>query len=136
MLPGRTTPTAVAGIIQVDPAIDLNPFIDVANSLVTEQCTTGETAVTDSDRLEKIERYLAAHFYAQRDQQAQTEGLGAARITYQGRTNELYFRGTQWGQTACMLDSSGNLTRMSKEIPKLRVLWLGTRHHHHHHGCD
>ncbi len=132
----RTTPSNVAGIIEVDPNIDLTPFIAVASSLVDEQCAgvtnTTYQPITDVVRLEMIERYLAAHFYAHRDQRVQREAVGGATAYFQGKTDELYLSGSQYGQSAIILDSTGNLNRLNKMLPKHKILWLGTNHPHHH----
>jgi len=119
----RTTPTAVAGIISVDAGLDLNPFIEVASSLVTEWCAPG---ISDSARLEMIERYLAAHLYGLRDQQVQSEAAGGASATYQGKT-DFFLEGTQYGQTAILLDSTGNLARINKRLPiQPGLFWAGS----------
>jgi len=47
----RTTAEAVGGIIEVDATISLTPFIEVANALVTEHCSTDDY---DATRLELI----------------------------------------------------------------------------------
>jgi len=123
----RTTPTLVEGIIEVDAAIDLDPFITIANQLVTELCTdSGYTAV----RLELIERWLSAHFYTNRDMRAFQEKAGPVSETMQSRV-DLGFDTSHYGQTAMRMDTDGNLAKLNEDIkkgksPSVSVLWLGT----------
>jgi hypothetical protein len=76
----RTTAEAVEGIIEVDSAIDLTPFITVANFMVTKHCV--DTNFTAAG-LEIIERYLAAWLYAIRDRRAVREEAGDVAETKQ-----------------------------------------------------
>ena len=55
----RTTPAAVALIIEVDNDISLTPFIEAANALVTEHCSADDY---DATRLELIEQPLKPVF--------------------------------------------------------------------------
>lgn len=75
-----------------------------------------------------IERYLSAHFYAagNLDQISQMEAAGSVRSIYQGKT-DMFLSYTPYGQTACLLDSTGSLTRINKQLPrKVSLLWVGT----------
>ncbi len=125
MLPGRTTPTLVAGIIEWDniDVPDLTPFIDIANELVTERCaiTSGTPPVniygyTDY-RLELIERWLAAHFYAVRDPRATQEGVGPLTENYQSRV-DLGLNSSTYGQQVMRLDTSGSLAILNNAANK------------------
>ena len=120
----RTTPELVAGIIEVDTAIDLSPFILPANELVTELCVP---AGYSDERLELIERWLSAHFYAIRDPRPVTERAGSVWFTAQSKV-DLFLSVTHYGQQAMMLDTAGGLANLNKQKTRrsLSVHWLGT----------
>jgi len=120
----RTTSDAVAAVIEVDVAIDLAPFILVANELVTEVCSNKN--YTDS-RLELIERWLSAHFYTNRDPRSVNEKAGSVGATYQSAV-DLNLSTSHYGQTAMMLDTAGGLASLSNRKMKrtVGVTWLGT----------
>ena len=123
----RTTEAAVRGIIESDDAItDLEPFITMANELVTECC--GDAGYTD-DRLELIERLLAAHFYCLRDMRSKVERAGSVSQEYDTKL-DLYFAHTHHGQMALMMDTNGGLSDLqdqAKEGAKVsaNMLWIG-----------
>jgi len=126
----RTTVSAVEGIIEVDSTTisDITPFIAVANELVTECCAS---AGYSESRLELLERWLTAHFYAIRDPRVDTEKAGSVSVKYQYKV-DLGFNVTTYGQQALLLDTAGGLielqnalmTGKKKVIPG--VTWLGT----------
>lgn len=124
----RTTSGAVAGIIEVDAAISVTPFIEVASALVDE-LSAADSTVT-ATRLELVERWLAAHFYAVRDPRStseQAEGIGAS---YESRV-DLGLSITRYGQQAMMLDTTGWLAAYNAQAKdgaprKAKLRWLGT----------
>ncbi len=120
----RTTSVDVAAIIEVDVSINLDPFILVANELVTEVC--GGAGYTDA-RLELIERWLAAHFYTNRDPRPVSENAGPVGTTYQSAV-DLNLNTSHYGQTAMLLDTAGGLATLNQRKVKrvLQVHWLGT----------
>jgi hypothetical protein len=123
----RTTAAAVAGIIEVDTSISLTPFIETASELVTECCEDAEYTAT---RLELIERWLSAHFYAVRDQRASSETAGRVSESKQTKV-DLGFDVTVYGQQAMRLDTAGGLAALDKRTQKGKVAavgmtWLGT----------
>ncbi len=125
----RTTADAVDDIVEVDSAIDLTPFITVANELVTECCASAVPAYTDT-RLELIERYLAAHFYVIRDPRASSESAGVSK-SYLNPNVGMAIHGTKEGQQALLLDTAGGLAALSKRTEaggskSIGVTWLGT----------
>lgn len=125
----RTTAEQVGGIIQVDSRIPLDPFIDTANSLVTEVCAP---AGYSDIRLEMIERYLSAHFYTLRAPRAVSEQAGPVNVTYQSKV-DLFLKTSHYGQTAILLDTAGGLAALCTEDAagvgkqKIGVDWLGSR---------
>jgi len=120
----RTTSGQVADIIEVDASIGLEPFMMIANELVTEVCT--DKGYTDS-RLELIERWLSAHFYTNRDPRAVNEKAGPVGVTYQSAV-ALNLNTSHYGQTAMLLDTAGGLAALNtlKKKKVLSVSWLGT----------
>lgn len=122
----RTTAEAVATIIELDEDIDLEAFILTANELVTEVCVPLEYSDT---RLELIERWLSAHFYAIRDMRTASEQAGSVAASYQYRVG-LMLANTMYGQQAMLMDSKGGLASLSKSMEmgrrKSSIKWLGT----------
>jgi hypothetical protein len=123
----RTTAEDVRLVIEVDAEAtpDLTPFILIANELVTEHCSSGGLTET---RLKLVETWLAAHFYEARMELATSESAGGASKSYQ-RPSELFLHQTKHGQTAMMLDSTGNLAALSsarKHAKKIGIAWSGT----------
>jgi hypothetical protein len=133
----RTNATNVKGIIEVDATIikvdsDLDPFIEVANELVTEQCTgtNGPATAYTATRLELIERWLAAHFYTNRDPRPTNEKAGPVGAAYQSRV-DLGFDTSHYGQHAMRLDTNGGLAALNQSVKKggkqtVGFTWLGT----------
>lgn len=127
----RTTSAAVEAIIDVDSSISVTPFIEAANALVTEVC--GDVSSYDSTRLELIERWLSAHFYATRDMVTTRERADRVEATYMSKV-DLGFDLTHYGQMAMRLDTNGGLANLNLRIKKgllnissgVGVTWLGT----------
>lgn len=121
----RTTEAAIKQIIEVDSTISLTPFIAVANELVTELCSDSNYTST---RLELIERWLSAHFYAVRDPRPTSESAGVS-VSYAisiGQNLSL----TTYGQQAMLLDTAGNLAALNNRTSKGSkvtpgISWLG-----------
>lgn len=128
-MPYRTTPELIAQIIEVDEEIDLDAFILSANELVTEIC---EPAGYTDDRLELIERWLAAHFYCMNDPRASFEKAGRVSTSYESKP-DLGFNLSKYGQMAMRLDTSGGLAALDRKTNSMkgnsvgtpRVYWLG-----------
>jgi hypothetical protein len=120
----RTTSGAVEGIIEVDAAISLTPFIETASALVDEIATDSGH---DATRLELIERWLSAHFYAIRDPRTTQEKAGTVGASYESKV-DLALDLTRYGQQAMVLDSSGLLRSLSSKKGRRQasVTWLGT----------
>jgi hypothetical protein len=119
----RTTSSLVAGIIEVDSAIDLTPFITAAGSLVD---VVAEESSLTSTQLELVERWLSAHFYAIRDPRAVSEKAGPVAASFQSAV-ALNLASSHYGQMAMTLDTSGVLAGLSGGNRKTVSLhWLGT----------
>ena len=128
----RTTSTLVGGIIELDVDIDPGPFIDTANELVTEVCVdSGPDPAYSDTRLELIERWLAAHFYAIYVKQVASESVRGVQEVFQYKVG-LNLASTMYGQQAMTIDTAGGLARLSKQIENgtrrrtARVTWEGT----------
>jgi hypothetical protein len=122
----RTTSVAVEAIIEVDEEIPLTPFIETASALVEEICTP---AGYDAARLELIERWLSAHFYAVRESRRDFEGAGTVQQSLQSKV-DLGFDVTHYGQMAMRLDTKGGLARLNEMIKSGKghmpaAWWLG-----------
>lgn len=131
----RTTKALIEKIIDVDAEIipdddAMEPFILMANELVTEVCTgdAGPTTAYTDDRLELIERWLAAHFYTNRDPRTKSEKAGSVSESYQTQI-DLGFDSSHYGQTAMRLDTNGGLAKLNEDTkagkPRVGVAWLG-----------
>lgn len=122
----RTTSAAVALIIEVDSDIGLTPFIEAANALVTEHCSTDDY---DTTRLELIERWLSAHIYTIRDMRAEQERADTVSEKKQSRV-DLGFDTSHYGQMAMRLDTKGGLATLNEQMKKgssqvVQMTWLG-----------
>lgn len=116
----RTDSTLVSGIIEVDEDIDLDPFIEVSNMLVSEHCSSEGYSET---KMEMIERWLAAHFYAIRDPRPRSEQAGDVQESFQFRI-DLGLNQTRYGQMAMLL--CPNLKALDKNGGvKPGAFWLG-----------
>lgn len=120
----RTTSELVAGIIEVDEAIPLEPFI-LAASLLVDKVAADENVDHDATTLEVIERWLSAHFYAQRDPRPTSERAGTVSQSLQSAV-AVGLDNTHYGQMAMTLDTSGRLRSLSKGKRRASVTWLGT----------
>jgi len=126
----RTTSVAVAGIIEVDVAISLDPFIETASALLDRVFATYDTPYPASYE-EIIERWLAAHFYAVRDNRKDSE---KADVVSEKNMYEvdLGFNVTIYGQQALALDDQGGLAAIQDGSQngtlggKISSCWLGT----------
>lgn len=122
----RTTNAQVAAIIELEVTVSTEPFIEVANSLVTELCTDSD--YTD-EKLELIERWLSAHFYAIREGRATLEKAGKVSATIQSKV-DLGFDVTHYGQMAMRIDTAGNLAKLNEQtkkggVPVVGMTWVG-----------
>lgn len=124
----RTTSDLVKEIIEVDDTLgSLDPFIRMANQLVDEVCLASGYA---ESRLTDIETWLAAHFYCSKDPRVSSEqaaGVGQSFINRVG----LFLQSSTYGQMALVLDTAGNLAKLSKQMekgvgtPKIGIVHLG-----------
>lgn len=123
----RTTAELVKGIIEVDELTsDLAPYIETANELVTELCAPA--GYLDS-RLELIERWLAAHFYAVTDPRLKSESFGKSSGEYQSKI-DLHLNLSHYGQQAQLLDTQGKLAQLNEAVgkgkPQATIKFLGS----------
>src|SRR4051794_5626212 len=106
----RTTVTAIRKILEVDDVIvaedtDMDPFIEIASAIVDDVCVPLGYNAT---RLELIERWLSAHFYAIRDPRTTMEGVGPLSTRFQGAF-DMHLDHTSYGQQAQLVDTLGGL---------------------------
>lgn len=124
----RTTAALVRGIIDAPTTDDLDPFIAIANELVTEKCADVESYGTA--RLELIERWLSAHFYTVYSPRTTQEKAGSVGETYQSKV-DLGLNSSHYGQTAMRLDTNGGLAALDASTKKggkktVGVTYVGT----------
>jgi len=124
----RATEELVGEIIVVGDDADLTPFIEVANELVTEKCTSSGYS---AGRLILIETWLAAHFYAcTLNKQKSSVNLSDVSVNYQSKI-DLGLSLTHYGQMAMQMDTAGNLAALNQAILNgtrkiVGLTWLGT----------
>lgn len=120
----RTTSDLVGEIIDLDADIPMTGFIATANVLVNWLDGQDSEDLLDDTTLELIERWLAAHLYAHRDQLYISQGKGRSNATYQVGVLGKGLESTQYGQTALLLDITGKLRTYGQRAPS--VYWGGT----------
>ena len=125
----RTSEAKVKGVLggnyDSDASPSLAPFIDTAN-VQTDQvvtCAAAKNITHSAAILERIETWLAAHFYAHSDQLYESKKTGGASGRFQGKT-DMGLDSTQYGQTAKMFDTSGCLNQFSLG-KRAGMVWLG-----------
>ena len=124
----RTTADAVGGIIEVDSGVSVLPFIEIANALVEELLAD----LFNDTRLELIERWLSAHFFACEYPRVSAEAAGPVSASYQQRVG-LGLELTSYGQQVKILDTSGTLAQLdaNSKTTKVRITkqakvhWVG-----------
>lgn len=125
----RTTEDRVRAIIDNSSEIDVTPFIRVANRLVSKIDAKDTDGLLDAEDLVEIETWLAAHFYAHRDQLLTSKSTSGASGSFQGQTG-MFFSSTQYGQTALVLDVTGYLASLAQQAEngrkKVQFVWLGS----------
>lgn len=120
-MPIRTYADLVQAVIQVDPKIELDPFIAAASSLVD---IVAANASFSDDLLQQIETWLSAHIYTIRDPRTTSERAGPVSASYQSAV-ALGLSTSHYGQMAMILDTSGTLRGLSLGRKKAQVTWLG-----------
>ena len=124
------TTTAVLEIMDLGSSVtgsDIDPFLDLAALIVSEQITPLGTVTVD--RATEIEKWLTAHFVSIKYMQSDMERAGAVSQSFQYRV-DLNFNQTRYGQQALAIDTTGVLASMQKKAEKggggITFEWLGT----------
>ncbi len=108
----RVSDEDVRSIIDIDDSIaTLQPFISVANMLVTEKLT----GYFEDSRLKEIERWLSAHFIAIRDPRIVRESIDNTSQAYfvQNKSkNVVGLDTTPYGKQVLILDTTGRLSEL------------------------
>jgi len=113
----RTTETEVEVIINVDSSTDVEPFIETAHIIVEDMAASSY----DDEKLTMLERWLAAHLVATKDQIPESVKLGDASAKYFGRSG-MGLDGTRYGQQVKLLDTEGVLSKTGKSKVKFKAL--------------
>lgn len=123
----RTTSELVSGVLggNYDGTTSLDPFIRAAYRLTNQMatCASNRGVSVDSETLEEIETWLAAHFYGHADQFLSEKQTEKSSGKFQGQTGK-GLESTQYGQTAIVLDPSGCLKALSAGN-RPQMAWLG-----------
>lgn len=127
----RTTAALVRGVLGMEPGDEeavLTPYIETANSVVTDKCVDTDTYTYTAAKLELIERWLSAHFYTVFSGQTTVEQVASLRQQYAFKI-DLYLNNTKYGQVALSLDTNGALAAYQQELlngkRRCNVTWLG-----------
>jgi hypothetical protein len=117
----RTSPTAVQNILGTEYDVtnrpSLNGFIDTASADVDDVLANDVQGLMTPNRLELIERWLAAHYYQISDPGYKSRTTAGASGSFNGETT-MVFMSTRYGQQACAIDSTGWLAKRSDEVTK------------------
>ncbi len=128
----RTTQVLVQGIIDAQVGFDLTPFIAFANELVTDVC--GASGYSDGyigSKMELIERWLAAHFYTDFDNQLTMAKAGTVTVGYQHKI-DYGLKSSVYGQHAMIMDTDGNLAALNNTMQTKRKITVGVQWLGHH----
>ena len=121
----RSSPEEISGIVRdYDTAIDLMPFIRMANVLTDRVSEKDTGSLLNTSELAEIERWLTAHFYETRDHELSSEENENAQGDYVGQFGKGLER-TRAGQNAMLFDETGYLRRISNGTVLAKVSWLG-----------
>ena len=122
----RATDSDIRDVADLDPAINLLPFMRAASRIVDYIVTQDTGGLLSTGLLKDIETYVAAHIVVcNRDKQYTSKSTGGASGAFQGQYG-MRFESTDPGQTALMLDLTGTLKRLTKpDSGKVQVMWLG-----------
>lgn len=114
----RTTAAAVQGILgrNYDGQSDLTPWIAAATKLVDRVADSDDPP--DSDTLELIERFIAAHYYTVMDPLFSSKNTGKSSAKFMDRS---------YLDVAIQLDPSATVSAItSDDGPKVAsAIWLG-----------
>ena len=129
----RTSSDNVKAILgrNYDGTAVLTAFITTAGAVVDWVKSVDKAIVLSDVLLERIECYLAAHYYQHADQGFKQKQTFSASGTFNGLTGQ-GFASTQYGQAAMDLDISGTLARRQAEVDsgmshKVGGFWMGTK---------
>lgn len=126
----RTTASAVQQILgpNYDGTTDLEQVMTTANVFVdlVAACATRKGRTLTTAQLERIEAYLSAHFYGHGDQFYSSRSTQGASGSFQGNTGQIGIEGSQYGQTALRLDTSGCLNGLNNKA-RVGIFWAGTK---------
>lgn len=116
----RTDADRVSAILAEDPDVGtLDIHIEDANDEVNESLPTSDIS---SSKLERIERYLAAHSYKfLQDRQLEEFSRESSGGTFTGLFGE-GLKGTSYGQMAIETDPTGVLAQRIKPTATVRTL--------------
>jgi hypothetical protein len=125
----RTTKQAVLDVLQQDydylKSPSLQAYLDTAK-VITDRVQTGAAGRNKPltiDELERVECWLAAHYYCMADPTYKSKNTDGASASFQGQDGK-YLEQTRYGQTALRIDWSGFLEAMDKR-KVAGVIWLG-----------
>ena len=126
----RTTPDQVEAIIDLEESFAVLPFIETSSLLVDDLVASGNASGYSVAKLEMIERWLAAHFYAIAVPRVASEKAAVVAQSNQYKLG-LNLAVTMYGQQVLTLDISGwfasiNANATAGKRTSIGAVWLGT----------
>lgn len=106
------------------PSVDLTPFVNAANLIITEDMASSGLSQA---RLDLIASYLGAHFAMLTLEHGQVtfSKTGDSAEYYGWKSGSTGLQLTRYGQTALSLDSSGTLANAAASGPKAEFKVIG-----------
>jgi len=124
----RATQAKVEAVIEVDTDLWSDDLLTYAATIVGAAEDQVSSGTYSEDQLTFMEVYVAAHFYAVKEQKAQREKAGRSSVQYQGKYG-MGLEATSWGQQALSMDAAGALAKVTGSeggVKSVGAAWLGT----------
>lgn len=127
-MPTYTNSAAVKDLLRTnyDGCSPLTPYINGANGLVARMltCAVAKGYTHTTDEKATIAAALAAHFYCAMDALYMSRSTSKASGSFQRSTGKK-LEGTEYGQMAMSMDTSGCLETFNNGAAFASITWLG-----------
>lgn len=127
-MPTYTDAAAIKDLLRsnYDGCAPLQPYVLAASGLVARMltCATAKGYTHTADERRGIAAALGAHFYCAMDALYMSRSTADASGSFQ-RTTGKRLEGTEYGQMAMMMDTSGCLSTFNNGAAFASLTWLG-----------
>lgn len=124
-MPHRTTESSVRSLAGLKDTFDVLPYIEIAGKFISDYETC--SGVTDEDRLELLERIMAAHYAtvagAPTRASVTSKSIGGASTSYGRQKTGEGPEGTTYSRMARDLDTTRCIDSLLRG--EVGVTWLG-----------